>query len=86
MESRSFIWGHDFGLEGLNLDSSQKQEMILELTNSFVQTCEYDISIASDWNLNLGSGSEILSFILKMSNNNYDFRAITEKVNSSALK
>ena len=60
--------------------------MILELTNSFVQTQEYDICIANDWNLNLGSGSETLSFILKMSNNDYDFRPIVEKVNASSLK
>jgi len=60
--------------------------MILELTNSFVQTAEYDICIASNWNLNLGSGSETLSYILKMSNNNYDFRAMLDKVNSSTLK
>lgn len=86
MESRSLIWGKDFGLGGMELDASQKNEIILELTNSFVQNQEYDICIASNWNLNQGSGSEILSYFLKMSNNSYDFRMILEKVNSSALK
>lgn len=86
MEARYYIWGKDFGLGGMEIEPSQKNELILELTNSFVQNQEYDICMANNWNLNQGSGSEILSCILKMSNNAYDFSMISDKVNQSTLK
>ena len=85
-ESRSLIWGPDFGLGGMVLDASQRNELILELTNCFVQNQEYEICIANKWNLNQGTGSETLGYVLKMSNNFFDFSAIIEKVNLQSLQ
>ena len=73
-KSRSVIWRQDLG-----------RENFLEQANCYVQTQEYFICMSNDWNLNLGAGCETLGYILKMSNNEYDFRPIADKVNSYAL-
>jgi hypothetical protein len=58
----------------------------LELVNIFIQKTEADIMVANDWNLNSGTGSDILQLILKMSNHTYDFSKIFNKVKGDALR
>jgi hypothetical protein len=58
----------------------------LEIINSFIQNLEADIMQANDWNMNTGSGADILLLILKMSNHSYDFTKIFERVKDEALR
>lgn len=81
MEQKQQIWASEERLKPRDLEKK-----LIDMTNRFVQSREYDICIASNWNLNRGSGSEILSYILKMSNNFYDFKTILDQVNKLALE
>ena len=60
--------------------------MVEDLINQSVQKYEFEIFAASDWNLNKGSGSEILSSLLKFANKDYDFTRLLTPANTSAME
>lgn len=83
-KSGTSIWGANFGLDQ-NLSTPDKNAKIEDLINEHIQKQEYEVLAINDWNLHLGSGSEILNSILKFSNKDYNFEQILEPVNASAL-
>lgn len=44
-----------------------------EIVHRVIQKAESDILQMNDWNMDLATGSDILSMILKLSNDEYDF-------------
>ena len=68
MRARRQIWGEDFGLAGEELDAAEKEVHIERLVEHFISLSENEVLISHNWNLNLGSGEEILSQLLKFSN------------------
>ena len=56
------------------------------LVNQCVQKVENEILAAADFNLNIGTGSEVLSGLLKFANKEYDFSRILDPANTSALQ
>lgn len=61
MIARNSIWGEDFGLQGLQIEEAQKEQIIEKLVNNYIQLKEYEMCISNYWNFNMGSGEEILS-------------------------
>lgn len=51
----------------------------------FLHLRESEIFIACDWNFNLPSGHDVLSNLLKMSNDSYNFQPLLTVVNHLAL-
>lgn len=68
MRARESIWGHNFGLDDLEVTDDQSETYIEKMVEHFIELTENEILITHDWNLNSGSGEEILSKILKFSN------------------
>ena len=52
----------------------------------FIQLREYEILVSCDWNLNLWSGYDIYTILLKMSNENHDFTPLLMVVDTLALE
>lgn len=85
MTVRNSIWSEDFGLEGLDIDEAEKEKHVERLVERYIQVQEYDILVSNDWNLNLGSGEEIISQFLKFSNGNYDFGTLHKRASEDSL-
>jgi len=64
------------------LSSPEKFALVEGLINHYVQRHEYEILAATDLNLHQGTGSEVLSSILKFSNKDYDFSKILGPANT----
>ena len=47
---------------------------------------EYEICIANDWNLNQGSGAEILNIFMNITKTPHDYNQVAERVNVSAMR
>lgn len=58
------------------LNQDERVTAIENLINSQVQSREYQLLITCSWRLDLPCGSEILSEILQLSNESYDFNGI----------
>ena len=65
----------------------QQSNFVTEsIISRFIQKTEAEILQCADWNLeNFSNGSDILSMILKLSNNDYDFGKIIEKINKESV-
>jgi hypothetical protein len=68
MRARDSIWGNNFGLDDLEVAEDEKESYIEKMVEHFIELTENEILITHDWNLNTGSGEEILSQILRFSN------------------
>jgi hypothetical protein len=79
MNVRTSIWSEEFGLEGVDIDETQRDKHVERVFENHIQIREYDILVSNDWNLSLGSGEEILSQFLRLSNGDYDFRIMNER-------
>jgi hypothetical protein len=56
------------------------------MISRFIQKTEAEILQYNDWNLEtFGNGSDILNMILKLSNDEYDFGKIIEKVDRESI-
>ena len=58
----------------IHLMSKEKANKTMEeIVHLCIQKTESDILRMNDWNLDLATGSDILSMLLKLSNDEYDF-------------
>lgn len=55
------------------LNKSFANKAIEDIISQFIQNTEVEILTMNDWNLDLGTGSDILDITLKLSNEDYDF-------------
>ena len=54
-------------------DKCVANKAIEDIISQFIQNTEVEILTMNDWNLDLGTGSDILDMTLKLSNEDYDF-------------
>lgn len=80
MRARELIWADDFGFQGDEDDDKGKEAHMERLIESFIALSENEILVSHKWNLNLGSGEEILSQLLKLSNQDYDFNPLHRRM------
>lgn len=57
-----------------------------EIVHICIQKTESDILRMNDWSLDLPTGSNILSMILKLCNDDYNFQVLLMKVEKKALE
>jgi hypothetical protein len=60
-------------------------EVLEDNIMKFLHLRESEIFISCDWNFNLPTGYDVLSTLLKMSNENYNFSPLLTIVNQMAL-
>ena len=67
------------------MDIEQANEITEALINRFIQKIESEILHVNDFNLDLSNGCDILNMVLTLSNDEYDFTRILDRVNQEAL-
>jgi hypothetical protein len=67
------------------MPESQSKLLTENIISHFIQKTESEILQVNDWNLDLSNGSDILNMILKLSNDEYNFDKILDKVNRAAV-
>jgi hypothetical protein len=61
LRARDHIWGHDFGLGDLEIDQDKEESLIEKMVEQYIELAENEVLVTHNWNLNLGSGEEVLS-------------------------
>ena len=61
MRARDHIWGENFGLGDQEVGEDERESIIEKMVEQFIGVTENEILITQEWNLNIGSGEEILS-------------------------
>lgn len=61
MRAHDHIWGDNFGLGDLEVGEDERESIIEKMVEQFIGVTENEILITQEWNLNIGSGEEILS-------------------------